>query len=112
MTGIYTLTFGRTAAVVLLDCLEFGMQSGDRAVEASQFPKILDQYAELFSRLTACWQRVLDLFSLDAEFWEVVDAGRYDALRDQVESLARAYGIVVINSLPRMNELRPHRREG
>ena len=99
LAGVYTLTFQRSAAVVLLDCLNSVMKSRDRVIESTRLNRVMNQYAELFARMTACWQRVLYLSSPDAKFWEIVDRDRFDLARNQLEHLARTYGIIVVQSV-------------
>ena len=60
---LYTLTFGRNAGLVLLDGMNSMMESRDRMADEARLPRIMSQYAELFARMVACWQRVLYLSS-------------------------------------------------
>ena len=112
LTGVHTLTFQRSAAIVLLDCLNSAMRSRGRVIESTRFHKVMNQYAELFARMTACWQRVLCLSSPDAKFWEIVDSDRFDLARNQLEDLARTCGIVVVRSSPLLELVGPYRRPG
>ena len=73
LQGVYTLTFQRSAAIVLLDCMNSVMRGRDRVIELTRIHKVLNQCAELFARMTACWQRALYMASPDAKFWEIVD---------------------------------------
>ena len=78
LTGLYTLTFSRSAAVVLLDCMNSVMRGRGRVVDSVQFKRVNDRYAELFARMTACWQRVIYLISPKGQFGQIADYDRYN----------------------------------
>ena len=83
MTGVYSLTFSRGSAVVLLDCMNSVMRGREKVVDSIHFKKVNDRYAELFARMTACWQRVINLISPQGQFWRISDCHRYDQAREQ-----------------------------
>ena len=81
-----------------------------RVISVTRFKKVNDRYADLFARMTACWQRVIYLVSPPAHFWRIVDSFRYDLARAQLVELAKAHGITVIDSWLLLKELRPYRK--
>ena len=81
LSGMYTVTFGRSAVAVLVDCMNSVMCGKDRVISGTRFKKVNDRYADLFARMTACWQRVVYLISPPGHFWRIVDSHRYDLAR-------------------------------
>jgi hypothetical protein len=86
------------------------MKGRDQVVDVARIHRLLNQYAELFARMTACWQRVLYMSSPDAKFWHIGDSDKFDAARNQLEDLARTYGIVVVRSSPLLELVSTYRR--
>ena len=92
-----------------MDSMESVMKGRGRVIDATSLDRVIDQYVQMFSRMTSNWKRVVYLSSPDAAFWDVMDRERYDWARDRVASLARSIGITVVDSTPMLRELRPYR---
>ena len=77
-TGIYPTKLGRCSTVVLMGSMESVMKGRGRVIDTASLDRVIDQYVQMFSRMTSNWKRVVYLSSPDAAFWDVVDRERYD----------------------------------